>query len=117
VPARALSDVKGIRWARLAAFGAVRAAIAPSDGGGSVQVELRANEDVLPADTDTALCEAGYAALTAIVGIAEAWPADEGVGETVDGVGPVFVPGAPFDPVHVVPDHADSRTLRSRERA
>jgi 5'-nucleotidase len=115
VPSLPLDAVKGIRWARLAAFGAVRAAIAPSEGGGAVQVELRANEDTLPPDTDTALCEAGYVALSAIVGIAEAWPA-EGDGD-VEGVGSVFVPGAPFDPVHVVPDHADSRTLRSRERA
>jgi hypothetical protein len=92
----------------------VRAAIAEAEGDGRVQVELRATEVSLPADTDTALCEAGYASLTAIVGIAEAWPADEGVDATVEEVGQAFVPGAPFDPVHSVPDHADSRTLRSR---
>jgi 5'-nucleotidase len=116
VPSLPRQEVRGIRWARLAAFGAVRAAIAEAEGDGRVQIELRANETRLPADSDTALCEAGYAALTAIVGIAEAWPTDEGVDATVDGVGQTFVPGAPFDPVHAVPDHADSRTLRSRER-
>jgi 5'-nucleotidase len=115
VPSLPRDDVKGIRWARLAAFGAVRAAIAPANGDGSVQVELRAIDEPLPADTDTALCEAGYVSLTAIVGIAEAWPAGADVGGAVDSVR--FVPGAPFDPVHVVPDHADSRTLHSRERA
>jgi 5'-nucleotidase len=114
VPSLPRDEVKGLRWARLAAFGAVRAAIAPADGTGTVQVELRATDERLPDDTDTALCESGYASLTAIVGIAEAWPADQGV---VGDVGQAFVPGAPFDPVHVVPDHADSRTLRSRERA
>jgi 5'-nucleotidase len=115
VPSLPRDSVRGIRWARLAAFGAVRAAIAEAEGDGSVQIELRANETQLPADTDTALCEAGYAALTAIVGIAEAWPPDEGVDATVDGVGQTFVPGAPFDPVHSVPNVADSRTLRSRD--
>jgi 5'-nucleotidase len=114
VPSLPREQVKGIRWARLAAFGAVRAAIAAAEGDGSVQVELRAIDERLPEDTDTALCEAGYASLTAIVGIAEAWPADEGLGGSVEAVR--FVPGAPFDPVHAVPDHADSRTLRSRER-
>jgi 5'-nucleotidase len=117
VPALPRTDVKGIRWARLAAFGAVRAAIAEAEREGQLQVELRAIEQQLPDDTDTALCEAGYAALTAIVGIAEAWPADEGVTPEFGEVSPRAVPGAPFDPVHAIPDQADSRTLRSRERA
>ena len=115
VPSLPRDEVKGLRWARLAAFGAVRAAIEPAAGTGTVQVELRAVDEVLPPDTDTALCEAGYATLTAIVGIAEAWPAEEGVDDAVGNVAQAFVPGAPFDPVHAVPDHADSRTLRSRE--
>src|SRR4051812_1130506 len=103
VPSLPRDEVKGIRWARLAAFGAVRAAIEPAQGTGTVQVELRAVDEVLPPDTDTALCEAGYATLTAIVGIAEAWPADEGVEGAVGDVTQAFVPGAPFDPVHAVP--------------
>jgi 5'-nucleotidase len=115
VPALPRDDVRGIRWARLAAFGAVRAAIAEAQGDGSVQIEWRANDTRLPDDTDTALCESGYAALTAVVGVVEAWPPEEGVSaEGVGDVGSTFVPGAPFDPVHVVPDHADRRTLRSR---
>jgi 5'-nucleotidase len=116
VPSLPRDEVRGIRWARLAAFGAVRAAIGEARDDGRLQVELRATEAELPADTDTALCEAGYAALTAVVGIAEAWPAEEGVDETVGDVGQRAVPGAPFDPVHELPDHRDSRTLRSRER-
>jgi hypothetical protein len=59
------------------------------------------------------LCEAGFAALTSIVGIAESWPPDEPSQE----VAQHQMPGAPLDQLHVVPDSADSRTLRSRERA
>jgi 5'-nucleotidase len=117
VPGRVREDVLGIRWARLAAFGAVRAAIGEAQGDGQLQVELRATNERLPPDTDTALCEAGYCALTAIVGIAEAWPPEGGFGNEPGDVGPRQVPGAPFDPVHSVPDHTDSRTLRSRDRA
>jgi len=117
VPSLPRSEVLGIRWARLAAFGAVRAAIAEAQTDGQLQIELRETEAQLPDDSDTALCEAGYASLTAIVGIAESWPADEGVHETAADVSPRAVPGAPFDPVHAVPDHTDSRTLRSRDRA
>jgi hypothetical protein len=62
------------------------------------------------------LCDTGYASLTAIVGIAEAWPAEEGLAPTGAEVASHPVPGAPFDPVHRVADHRDSRTLHSRER-
>jgi 5'-nucleotidase len=113
VPALAREDVKGVRWARLAAFGAVRAAIGEVQTDGSLQIELRATNDPLPPDTDTALCESGYATLTTLVGIAESWPADQPHQE----VASRQVPGAPLDALHAVPDAADSQTLRSRERA
>jgi 5'-nucleotidase len=113
VPARSRAELKGLRWARLAAFGAVRAAIGEVEGDGRLQIELRATDDTLPDDTDTALCEAGYAALTSIVGIVESWPTEEVPQE----VAQHQVPGAPLDHLHVIPDSADSRTLRSRERA
>jgi 5'-nucleotidase len=113
VPALSRSDLMGLRWARLAAFGAVRAAIGEVEADGRLQIELRATDETLPDDTDTALCEAGFAALTSIVGIAESWPPDEPSQE----VAQHQVPGAPLDQLHVVPDSADSRTLRSRERA
>ena len=61
VPALARADVRGVRWARLAAFGAVRAAIGEVEADGSLQIELRATDEQLPPDTDTALCEAGFA--------------------------------------------------------
>jgi 5'-nucleotidase len=113
VPALSRSELMGLRWARLAAFGAVRAAIGEVEADGRLQIELRATDETLPDDTDTALCEAGFAALTSIVGIAESWPPEEPSQE----VAQHQVPGAPLDQLHVVPDSADSRTLRSRERA
>jgi hypothetical protein len=78
-----------------------------------LQIELRATEEQLPPDTDTALCEAGFATLTTLVGIAEAWPAEQ----PDQGVTQRPVPGAPLETLHAIPDAADSRTLRSRERA
>jgi 5'-nucleotidase len=111
VPALPRDQVKGVQWARLAAFGAVRAAIVPAESDGLLQIELRAVEEQLPPDTDTALLAAGFATLTTIVGIAEAWP--EGPAQPEIAEQPV--PGAPFDAVHAIPDAGDSRTLHSRE--
>ena len=117
VPALDRADVKGLRWARLAAFGAVRAAISEVAADGQLQIELRASGERLPPDTDTALCEAGYATLTTLVGIAESWPAEQSEpSDTAATVAQRPVPGAPFDPLHEIPDAADSRTLRSREQ-
>ncbi len=119
VPALSRAEIKGLRWARLAAFGAVRAAISEVENDGRLQIELRATDERLPPDTDTALCEAGYATLTTLVGIAEAWPTETTDGGAGDGpaISQRPVPGAAFDPLHEIPDSADSRTLRSRERA
>lgn len=113
VPARSRADVLGVRWARLAAFGAVRAAIGEIEADGTLQIELRATDEQLPPDTDTALCEAGYATLTTLVGIAESWPVEQ----PEQDVSQRPVPGAPLEELHLIPDAADSRTLRSRERA
>ena len=113
VPARARADIEDVRWARLAAFGSVRAAIGEMQTDGSLQIELQATGEQLPPDTDTALCAAGYATLTTLVGIAESWPPEQA--ETTVAQRPV--PGAPVEALHSIPDAADSRTLRSRERA
>jgi 5'-nucleotidase len=67
VPNVPLDELRGVRWARLAAFGTVRAALVPGEGG--LQMELRAHDERLPEDSDTALVGAGYAAITQIVGI------------------------------------------------
>jgi 5'-nucleotidase len=106
VPACSYEEVRGLRWARLAAFGTVRAAISDAPGGRK-QLELRATGVEAPADSDVGLVANGYAALTTIVGVAEAWPvpADD-VTITTD-----VVPGADVEPVHAVPDASEPRTL------
>lgn len=111
VPALPRDQVKGLRWARLAAFGAVRAAIVPAETDGQLQIELRAVDGQLPPDTDTALADAGFATITTIVGIAEAWPGEAATPEVSERP----VPGGSFDAVHEIPDAGDSRTLHSRE--
>ena len=67
VPNLPLDEVKGVRWARLAPFGTVRAQLVPADSG--LQVELREHDEKLPDDSDTALVRDGYASISCIVGI------------------------------------------------
>jgi 5'-nucleotidase len=109
VPARAYDDVLGVRWARLAAFGSVRAAVAEA-GEGRLQFELRATGVTPAPDSDQGFIEAGYASLTTVVGVAEAWP-DAEVSEGDAGVTSAVVPGAHVEPVHVVPDASAPRSL------
>ena len=107
VPALDYDDVLGVRWARLAAFGSVRAAIGDA-GPGRVQFELRTTGVTPPPDSDQGLVDAGFAALTTIVGVAEAWPADAGAASEVTSV---VVPGAFVEPVHAVPDASAPHSL------
>jgi 5'-nucleotidase len=112
VPAVGHDEVRGVRWARLAPFGEVRAAVAEIRDG-SIQFELVAADAELPADSDEGLVRAGWAALTTLVGIAEAWPADEGLdGPTDVAIEDHIAPGAPLHHVHRVPDASAPRTLR-----
>jgi 5'-nucleotidase len=116
VPARPRAEVKGVRWARLAPFGEVRAAVADPAADGRLQFVLEATEHDFDDDTDQGLLRDGWAALTTLVGVVEAWPAEEGYDpdEEIDVVERV-VPGASLHDVHRVPDAMDSRTLqRSR---
>jgi 5'-nucleotidase len=77
VPNLRLEDVRGVRWASLAPFGTVRAAIIEAaDAGGRLQMELRPTGVELPPDCDTALVLDGYAAITSIVGIRATEPVD-----------------------------------------
>jgi 5'-nucleotidase len=70
VPNLALQDVLGVRWATLAPFGTVRAAIIePAASGGRLQMELRPTGVELPEGCDTALVLEGFAAVTSITGI------------------------------------------------
>ncbi len=108
VPARPYADVQGIRWARLAAFGSVRAAISETGDEGGLQFELRATGVAAPPDSDQGLVDAGFASLTTIVGVAEAWPSvDPGAPDVSSHV----VPGATVEPVHAVPDASAPRSL------
>jgi 5'-nucleotidase len=107
VPALDYDDVLGVRWARLAAFGSVRAAVAESEHGG-LQFELRATGVTAPPDSDQGLVDAGFAALTTIVGVAEAWPVE---GAPASDVSSKVVPGARVEQVHAVPDASAPRSL------
>ncbi len=107
VPALPYDEVGGVRWARLAAFGAVRAAVAETPDGRR-QFELRSTNATPAPDSDTGLVAAGFAALTTIVGIAEAWPPD--LHDDVD-LREGVVPGAPVEDVHPIPDGSLPRWL------
>jgi 5'-nucleotidase len=68
VPNRPVEEVAGVRVARLAPFGTVRAALEHLTDG-RIHLVLRETEARLPDDTDTSLVQAGYAAVTSLVGI------------------------------------------------
>jgi 5'-nucleotidase len=68
VPNTPLDEVKGVRWARLAPFGTVRAQLLPGSSG-RLQMELREHGEKLPEDSDTMLVLEGYAAISSIIGI------------------------------------------------
>lgn len=77
VPDRRLDALAGVRWAALAPFGTVRAAIAEADlpadasvgTAGRLQMELRETGETLPEDSDTAIVLSGSAAVTELVGL------------------------------------------------
>lgn len=75
VPNIPAGDVQGVRLASLAPFGTVRTAIVDA-GEGRLQVELRATEETLDPESDTALVLAGFAAVTPLVGPRSAEPGD-----------------------------------------
>ncbi|MBV8691411.1 MAG: 5'/3'-nucleotidase SurE [Actinobacteria bacterium] len=68
VPNVPMAEVRGVKAARLAPFGTVRTALAGSEGG-RLQLEMRATGVELEPDTDTALVQAGYVAVTPLVGV------------------------------------------------
>jgi 5'-nucleotidase len=107
VPALDHDDLRGVRWARLAPFGAVRAAVSSNEDG-KVQFELVASDHTPDPDTDVALLAEGYATLTALVGVTEAWSSILGTaGESLPEVHEHVVPGAPLLSVHEVPGGHD----------
>jgi 5'-nucleotidase len=68
VPGCPLHEVKGVRFARLAPFGTVRTAVAEASDA-RLELELRDTGERLDPDTDTALVNQGWAALTPLVGV------------------------------------------------
>lgn len=106
VPGLHRDEVQGIRWCRLAPFGEVRAATADvSDG--ALQMRVTAVDEEIPAETDSGAIRDGWAALTAIVGVVEAWPAPSGASVTASetvAVSEMVVPGAPVHHAHRVAD-------------
>lgn len=68
VPNLPLDRLAGVRWATLATFGQVQAAVREDDGG-RLQVEIKADEHDPDAHTDTALLAAGFVTVTSIVGV------------------------------------------------
>lgn len=116
-PACDLEDCRGVRWARLAPFGTMRAAIATDDDDRR-QFELQPSGAVPPPDTDVALLLDGFATITTLVGVTEAWTdttLDEEV-DTDDLVSSVR-PGADLQPVHRVPDASSPHVLRRPDTA
>ena len=120
VPSVPVGELPGIRWARLAPFGAVRAAMADASDG-RLQMELRATGHDPEPDTDQGTVLDGWAALTTLVGVVEAWAADADVlraeapdvpGGTDVRLGERVVPGIAVEKVHAVPDGAEHRSLR-----
>lgn len=111
VPARPRAEIEGVRWARLAPFGAVRAAItARSDD--ALQFELHPSGHAPESDTDQGVVDAGWAALTTLVGVVEAWPNDVDLPAEAPAVGFELVPGAELHHVHQVPDASIPSFLR-----
>jgi 5'-nucleotidase len=75
VPVGPLDAVKGSRWASLAPFGTVRAALRQrEEADGVLEMTLVESNVELPPDSDTALVAGGYVAVTCLSGIrADDW--------------------------------------------
>lgn len=122
VPALPRHEVLGVRWARLAPFGEVRAAVVgtpvddTADGVArrNLRMELRLTEHDFEPDTDQGVVHQGWAALTALVGVVEAWSGDTGLDsqDAPELIDQALVPGAPLHVAHRVPDPADGAVLR-----
>ncbi len=117
VPARERADVLGVRWARMAPFGEVRAMLASATDE-RLEFVLEPTGYEPGEDTDQGCVDRGYASLTTLVGVVEAWPdaVDSAQAEPAEFAAQA-VPGAELHPVHTVPDGSDHRLLRSRTAA
>lgn len=119
VPALDLDDVKGLRWSRLAIFGEVRAGVLGTDEDGGtrkLKMDLLLSDRDIEDDTDQGLVRQGWASLTALVGVVEAWPADTSLADAdpdvLGDVATTIVPGADLHEAHRIPDVANGAVLR-----
>lgn len=119
VPALDLSEVKGLRWSRLATFGEVRAGVVgidEQDGTRRLKMDLLMSDRDIEDDTDQGLVRQGWAAITALVGVVEAWPADTSLAgadpDVLDDVATTIVPGADHHVAHRLPDVVNGAVLR-----
>jgi 5'-nucleotidase len=117
VPDRRLEDVEGLRWASLAAFGEVRAGVVGSDEGNGtrrLRMELLLSDQGIEPDTDQGVVAEGWASLTSLVGVVEAWPGEEGLDpdDVLADVARTMVPGAPLERAHRLPDVTGGVRLR-----
>jgi len=115
VPGLPRSEILGVKWARLAPFGAMRAAITATTDT-HVEFVLEPSGYQPGPETDQGCIDRGYASLTTLAGVVEAWPDDEAPPEsTPTDFTMRLVPGADVHPVHVVPDATVHRLLRRPE--
>ena len=85
VPGRAPESILGVRVARLAAFGTVRATIA-GNRDGRLELELSATDVESDPDTDTALVAAGYVSVSALAALQTVADLGESAVEVLAGV-------------------------------
>lgn len=134
VPALRRDDVRGVRWGRLSPMGGIKASMVGTDDGEAagrrrLKMDVTFIEETTDPDSDQGLVEAGWASLTALVGVAEAWPVG-GIHVVSSGSGPeigaevqpadlesvessrLFVPGEDLHPAHDVPDASSHGVLR-----
>jgi len=111
VPALRRDQVRGVRWAHLAPFGAVRATMS-NRSDTEIQFELTPSDYHPSEDTDQGAVNAGWAAVSTLVGIAEAWPPEADQPDRTPAFEARVTPGAPLHPVHQVPDASGEHWLR-----
>ena len=111
VPALPFEELAGVKWARIAPYGAVRATL-QSRSDSQVEFTLEPTGYEPAPDTDQGCVDQGFAALTTLVGIAEAWPDPVDGAEPPSGYETHLAPGAELHPVHRIPDSGEHRLLR-----
>jgi hypothetical protein len=86
-----------------------------SMGDSSLQLELVPTGLMPEPDTDQGTVDAGWAAITSLVGVVEAWPSDArqvAVGEEPSSLAVRIVPGAALHPTHRLADDDEHRLVR-----